>query len=63
MGWAVFGHRSVKAARGVLRHALVVADMGLVLGELREHRKLVGLLEATKANSHGAGFRGDQDYR
>ena len=37
--------------------------MALVLGELLEHRQLVGLLEAAQAHAHGAGLGRDHHHR
>ena len=54
---------AVEAARGELGHAFVVVHVALVLGELLEHRQLVGFLETAQALAHGAGFGGDQHHR
>ena len=52
-----------KQRRGELGHALRVVDVALVLGELLEHRQLVGFLEAAQAHAHGAGLGRDDDDR
>ncbi|MNS93321.1 hypothetical protein D3C72_1274860 [compost metagenome] len=57
------GLGAVKAARGELGHAGRVGDVALVLGELLEHRQLVGFLEAAQADAHGAGFGRDDHHR
>jgi hypothetical protein len=49
-------HRAVEAARGDLGHALRVVHVALVLGDLREDRQLLGLLEAAQAQRHRAGL-------
>jgi hypothetical protein len=56
-------HRPVEAARGDLRHALRAADVALELGDLREDRQLLGLLEAAQAHAQAAGLRRDDDHR
>ncbi len=61
LGGAHLEDRPVEATGGELGHALLVDDMALVLGELLEHRELVGLLEAAEADAHGAGLGGDDD--
>ncbi len=63
LGRAHFGLGAVEAARGELSHARRVGDVPLVLGELLEHRQLVGFLEATQADAHGAGLGGDDHHR
>ncbi|MPM58344.1 hypothetical protein SDC9_105175 [bioreactor metagenome] len=56
-------HGAVEAAAGEFGHALGVDHVALVLGELLEHRQLVGFLEAAQAHAHGAGFGRDDDLR
>ena len=63
LGRAHFRHGAVKAACGVLGHAFGVVHMALVLGELLEHRQLVGLLEAAQPHAHGAGLGRDHHHR
>src|SRR2546427_6213766 len=50
-GGTHLGDGAVKAAGRELGHALGVADMALVLGELLEHGQLVGFLKAPQARS------------
>ena len=54
---------TIKSTCGDLGHALLVVDLTLVLGELFEHRKLVGFLETAQADSARAGLRSDDDDR
>ena len=64
LGWTHFAERTVEAARGDLGHTAFVVDVALVLGELFEHGQLVGFLETTEADAHGAGLgRDDHDGR
>ena len=62
LGGTHLGHGAVKHATRELGHALGVADMALVLGELLEHGQLIGFLEAAQAHAHGAGFGGDDHH-
>ncbi len=63
LGRAHFRGGAVEAAGGELGHACRVGDMTLVLGELLEHRQLVGFLEAAQADAHGAGLGRDDHHR
>jgi len=56
-------HRAVEAARGDLGHALRVVHVPLVLGDLREDRQLLGLLEAAEAHRHRARLGRDEHDR
>ena len=49
-----FRDGTIETACGVLGHTLGVVHVALVLGELLEHRELIGLLEAAQAHAHGA---------
>ena len=53
-------HRAVERAAGELGHARPVVHVRLVLGDLREDRQLLGLLEAAEAERHAAGLRRDR---
>src|SRR2546421_1938782 len=44
-------------------HAARIVDVALVLGDLREDRQLLGLLEAAEPHRHGAGLRRDEHDR
>jgi hypothetical protein len=50
-------HRTVETAGREFGHAVLVVDMALILRELLEHRKLIGLLESTETHSHRARLR------
>ncbi len=63
LGRAHLGHRAIEAAAGEFGHARRIGDVALVLGELLEHRQLVGFLEAAQADAHGAGLGRDDDHR
>ena len=56
-------HRAIECAARQFRHARPVVHVRLVLGDLREDRQLLGLLEAAEAERHRAGFRRDDDDR
>ena len=46
-----------------LRHPPGLVDVGLVLGDLREDRQLLGLLESAETDGRGAGLRRDGHHR
>ena len=48
--------RAVERAAGQLGHARLVVHVRLVLGDLREDRQLLGLLEAAEAERHRCRF-------
>jgi hypothetical protein len=63
LGRAALGRRHVEAAAEQLGHPRMLGDMGLISGDLREDRQLLGLLEAAEPDRRGAGLRGDRDDR
>ena len=64
LGWTHFAECTIEAARRDLGHPSFVVDVALILGELFEHGQLVGFLETTEADAHGAGLgRDDHDGR